>query len=292
MREISNKSPMRVMYNAELENDNFSIFLIKSEETLEHSHKFFELAYIKKGPIKHSFNGKEQILNNGDYFIVDYGVRHGYVGTDIAVINCLFRPELIDRTLVNCSGFDDVLNNYLIKYYHKGAKVDPEKRVYHDFDGSIYTILNKMADEYRDKKNGYMELIRCYMIEIIIKTMRTTTINLAYDETSGIVKYISQYVELNYAKPLTLGKICKNLSYSLPYVSKKFKEETGESFMEYLQRIRIEEACRLLYNTKATVDKISQMVGYSDVKYFRKIFRDVLNITPNRYRKQLLKDRF
>ncbi len=287
MREVENKSPLRILYGTELKNDKFSIFLTKSENNPKHSHSFFELAYVKKGPVKHIFNDEEQILEAGDYIIVDYGALHGYTGKDIAIINCLFLPELIDRTFKSCSGFDALLNNYLIKYYHHGAAVSPEKRVYHDIDGEIIQTLEKMADEYRDKKPGYMELIRCYLIEIIIKTMRTTSVELSFNEENCISKYVSEYVSINYAKQLKLSEICENLSYSLPYVSKKFKDETGETFVECLQRVRLEEACRLLGNTSLSVETISHRVGYNDIKYFRTLFRDVLKMTPKQYRKQV-----
>lgn len=287
MREVENKSPLRILYGTELKNDKFSIFLTKSENNPKHCHHFFELAYVKKGPVRHIFNDCEQLLETGDYIIVDYGAQHGYEGKDIAIINCLFLPELIDRTVKSCSGFDALLNNYLIRYYNHGATVKPEKRVYHDDDGSILVTLERMADEYRDKIPGYMELIRCYLIEIIIKTMRTTSVDLYYNEENGISKYVSEYISLNYARQLNLTELCENLSYSLPYVSKKFKEETGETFVECLQRVRLEEACRLLGNTNLSIETIGHRVGYNDIKYFRAIFKEVLKMTPKQFRKQV-----
>lgn len=286
MREVENKSPLRILYGTELKNDKFSIFLTKSENNPKHSHQFFELAYVKKGTVKHVFNDEEQLLEAGDYIIVDYGIMHGYSGEDIAIINCLFLPELIDRSMANCPGFEALLNSYLIKYYYHGAAVSPEKRVYHDFDGSVLATLEKMADEYRDKTPGYMELIRCYLIEVIIKTLRTTTVNLSYNEANGISRFVEEYVALNYARPIKLSDICDQLSYSLPYVSKKFKDETGESFVECLQRVRLEEACRLLSNTKVNVENVAQRVGYTDIKYFRALFKTVLGMTPKQFRKQ------
>jgi len=290
MREVENKSPLRILYGTELKNDKFSIFLTKSENNPKHSHHFFELAYVKKGMVKHIFNNEQQILKPGDYIIVDYGTQHGYEGQDIAIINCLFLPELIDRSMNNCSGFEQLLNSYLIKYYYHGAVVSPEKRVYHDSDGTVLETLEKMADEYRDKTPGYMELIRCYLIEIIIRTMRTTTVNLSYNEENGISRFVSEYVALNYAQPIKLSEICDQLSYSIPYVSKKFKDETGESFVECLQRVRLEEACRLLSNTTVNIETVAQRVGYSDIKYFRSLFKTVLGMTPKQFRKQFVEE--
>ena len=158
--------------------------------------------------------------------------------------------------------------------------------MYHDYDGNILATLEKMADEYRDKKPGYIEMIRCKLIEIIINTMRTSSVELAYNEESGISQYVTDYVTLNYAQPLKLSEICNQLGYSLPYVSKKFKDETGETFVECLQRIRLEEACRLLGNTGINIETVAQRVGYTDIKYFRTLFKYVLGMTPKQFRKQ------
>ncbi|MBE7043722.1 MAG: helix-turn-helix transcriptional regulator [Ruminococcaceae bacterium] len=82
-----------------------------------------------------------------------------------------------------------------------------------------------------------------------------------------------------------MSQLAKEMNYSLPYLSRHFKEETGMTFSEYVQKVRIEESCRLLANTKKSVIEISQLVGYSDVKFFNQLFKKYKNMTPRSFRK-------
>jgi len=58
---------------------------------------------------------------------------------------------------------------------------------------------------------------------------------------------------------------------------------------EYIQKIRIEEACNLLRNSNYKVILIAQMVGYKDIKHFNEIFKKITGMTPSSYKKSLPK---
>ena len=69
------------------------------------------------------------------------------------------------------------------------------------------------------------------------------------------------------------------------YLSHLFKEELDITFIEYLTRVRIEEARRLLFQTSMSIQEITQRVGYVDPSYFSRVFKKVTGMTPNRYRR-------
>ena len=64
-----------------------------------------------------------------------------------------------------------------------------------------------------------------------------------------------------------------------------FKKETDMNFSEYLKKIRIDNAKNLLLNTENTVEDISYAVGYSDIKYFSRLFKKLTGVTPTEFRK-------
>ncbi|MFU0826073.1 MAG: Stage 0 sporulation A-like protein [Lachnoclostridium sp.] len=70
------------------------------------------------------------------------------------------------------------------------------------------------------------------------------------------------------------------------YFSKRFKEETGVNFIDYLTNIRIQKAKELLENPALSIKEICSMSGYSDPNYFSRIFKKVENITPTDYREK------
>ena len=84
---------------------------------------------------------------------------------------------------------------------------------------------------------------------------------------------------------LTLTAIAREFSFSLPYLSKKFKDDTGMSFCDYLQKVRIEQSCRLLVNTNKSIDEIAALVGYADMNYYGMLFKNRLHMSPGKYRR-------
>ena len=93
---------MLVYDESNLESRDINIFLCDTKKSPSHSHDFLELAYVVKGKAVHILNDAESIISEGDYFILDYNSQHSYYsvnGCEFAVINCLFKPEFIDKSL-------------------------------------------------------------------------------------------------------------------------------------------------------------------------------------------------
>ena len=105
------------------------------------------------------------------------------------------------------------------------------------------------------------------------------------ESTSSVMDMAINYIEKNFYKKITLEEISSLLHYTPQYFSSKFKQETGYSFAEYLQKIRINKSCQLLQDTNMKVSEIAEAVGYSDIRYYEKIFRKYINRTPLQHRK-------
>jgi len=68
------------------------------------------------------------------------------------------------------------------------------------------------------------------------------------------------------------------------YLSYFFKEQTGENFIDYLNKVRIEKAKELLKDSSMSLSEIASQVGYSNAGYFNRIFKKIVGITPGQYR--------
>ncbi|MBO5269528.1 MAG: helix-turn-helix transcriptional regulator, partial [Clostridia bacterium] len=97
---------------------------------------------------------------------------------------------------------------------------------------------------------------------------------------------LTAYVAEHYMEELTLCDLAARLKYSLPYVSKRFKEDTGVNFVRYLQNYRVAQGCRLLVSSDRTVSEIAEMVGYHDVKFFSGLIRRETGLSPSEYRRR------
>lgn len=266
--------------------DKFVMMDFEQEDVENHDHHFFELAYVTGGSAVHVLNGKRSRLAAGDYFIMDYGSVHSYEGcTQMTLINCLFLPEAIDETLRGCQSLEQLLRCCLIRYYRPAPGTVWVDRIFHDEDGRIGQLLYGMVEEYREKRLGSAEIFRCRLTEILILILRTLVKQDRRRIGSAVVTEAIRYVDGAYKEPLTLKAFCEREHYSLPYVSRRFKQETGVTFREYLQRVRMEKCCELLAGSDLTVSEAAQAVGYGDMQFFHGLFRRYLHMTPREYRR-------
>lgn len=251
-----------------------------------HNHDFLELAYILEGSAVHTRDGIRTNVSAGDYFIVDFNSYHMYEAEKpITVINCLFLPEFIDNTLAGCNSLAAVLNNYLIRF-DCGIR-ECANSVFHDDTGEIKLLIDKLMNEFAEKKPGYLELMRCGLIEIIINMMRCTASPARRTEYKPHIRYIMDYINKNYGKDISLSALAAEMHYTVSHLSHTFSEDTGMGFNEYLQKTRLEHACRLLANTDKKIFEIAEAVGIFDTNYFRELFKRHFGISPAAFRKNL-----
>lgn len=95
---------------------------------------------------------------------------------------------------------------------------------------------------------------------------------------------IVQYVEQHYQADLSLQEIAAQFYVSREYVSRKFKQEFGINFSDYLSQYRIDKAKLLMANPNLKLHEIGEMVGFRDVKYFSKVFKKLTGESPRDFR--------
>lgn len=245
-------------------------------EVPTHGHEFLELTYITAGKVLHTLDGQEQMLGTGDYFIVDYGSRHSYraIGeTGYGNIDCLFLPELLDPSLKGTVSLRIVLDHYLLHYNIRALTQNPAHMAFHDEDGRILELLGRMRQESEGQAPGYTELLRCYLVEILLLTMRRLDDASSAAAGNDICGFLAAYVRDHYMEQISLQELAGRLNYSVSYISRIFKNGMGMSFMSYLQNYRVAEGCRLLASSDRTMEEVAAMVGYRDAKFFASLIR-------------------
>ncbi len=254
-----------------------------------HDHAFLELTYVQSGTVEHTLDEQTMVLREGDYLIVDYGSRHCYRALDdngFDNLDCLFLPELLDPILKGTKSLRTLLEHYLLHFNMQALVQNPAHMVFHDDSGRIRELLQRMQTEQERHEAGYTEIVRCYLIEILIFTMRLLDDAQAAAAGQDITGFLTAYVAEHYMEELTLQELAARLNYSLPYVSKRFKEDTGVTFVHYLQSYRVMQGCRLLTSSRRTLAEITEMVGYRDVKFFSSLVKRMTGLSPADFRRQ------
>ncbi len=109
---------------------------------------------------------------------------------------------------------------------------------------------------------------------------------LAVKNDNYVIKRAVHYIEQIYHRDIKLEEIARHVYVTPAYLSTRFKQETGISTKNYLHKLRIEEACKLLSTPAIRVYEVAERVGYTEEKYFFQVFKKYMHLTPMQYRKQ------
>ncbi|SHI77853.1 response regulator transcription factor [Desulfofundulus thermosubterraneus] len=104
---------------------------------------------------------------------------------------------------------------------------------------------------------------------------------------TGAVKRALAYIHENYQREISLTDLSRIIFLSPDYFSRAFKEQVGCTFSEYVMRLRIEKAKKLLAETDLPVGEVAQQVGYPDPNYFSRVFGRAMGVPPSRYRQMI-----
>lgn len=100
-----------------------------------------------------------------------------------------------------------------------------------------------------------------------------------------IIKKVLEYLNQNYGKfDITLSSITEMFNISQTHLSKQFKEKTGFTVYEYLEKVRIEKACQLLLEKDRSVKEIAEKVGYVSSNTFCRAFKRLTGVSASEYR--------
>ncbi|MEK6796872.1 MAG: AraC family transcriptional regulator [Spirochaetota bacterium] len=95
------------------------------------------------------------------------------------------------------------------------------------------------------------------------------------------------YLEKNYHRKIGLGDAAGSIGMSTFYFSREFKRVTGEGFVEFLNRIRLNKAEGLLRYSRSSVTEIARATGFSSLSYFNNAFKRYHRMAPNQFRQAL-----
>ena len=102
---------------------------------------------------------------------------------------------------------------------------------------------------------------------------------------SNVIVKAQEYIQKNYFEQgISLHSVAREVNVSPNHLSTMFRQETGETFINYITRIRIDQAKALLKTTKMRTSDISYEVGYNDTHYFSYVFKKNVGLTPKEFR--------
>lgn len=259
----------------------------ESRNEEEHVHPMnLELAFILSGNGQYKVDGKTYDVGHGDIIICNPGVKHQSIVMDHG-----------NPTLEFICGFRDIhfagMPRDSIILPDGGALLKLPSKLSKDISRYCLDII----EENDSNQPGRYYIIKALVIRMLVLIFRAIKGEENSEQSAGnfdsysknyVVKKIIKYLNENYDKKISLDQIGGNMYLSPVYISKIFKENTGDSPINYLIKIRLEKAKEMLEEDgNESIKQIAANVGYDDVYHFSKLFKKHYGISPLNYKRSI-----
>lgn len=145
--------------------------------------------------------------------------------------------------------------------------------------------MSLINDAYRQRICG--SLISLMLMQLTREFIDTQD---AQNQSISKMHNIKQWIRVHATDDISLEEIARTFGYNPQYLSHKFKQSTGETMVSYINRMRTEKAKSLLNTTQLTIDEIGMRCGFSNSKYFMRLFKKMEDLTPSEYRFAFIKE--
>lgn len=247
-----------------------------------HYHPEFELTYIVKGSGYRIVGNTYEYFKEGDLVLLGSNLPHTWTGksnqaSHSEAIVIQFSSEMFHSLLVYeeaehvfnmlkdaAMGLNFKSTNEIVKKIDKVLSSNRFEKII-----NLILLLNKLS------KESY-KIISPNSFHTIVSKKNESRINK-----------VCLFIQHNYNKKLTLQQLADLIHVTESNFCKFFKKTTGKTYTDYLNEIRINEACRLLELTEMTISEIVFEIGFENQSYFNRVFATKKKQTPSQYRKSI-----
>ncbi|PYI55823.1 helix-turn-helix transcriptional regulator [Paenibacillus flagellatus] len=254
-----------------------------------HHHDYAELSYYLEGEGTETINGVVHAVRPGTAsFLLPHHMHkvESAPGRTMRKIRCMFDMPLL---------FDSRDSGEFSRLVYGIGTVTPS---FADFEGRaadrMRTTLEQLLEEYAaGDRPARLQMLRLKLSEALLLFVRTGSrraeehANAGRDHAAVKLSPLLQYVHLHYAEKLTLEQLSEQFRYSVPYLSRIFKEQTGKRFHEYVRELRMESAITMLLHTNMSVTDIAAAAGFDSFRTFARAFRDTKGETASEFRSRM-----
>lgn len=258
----------------------------------KHIHKSIEIYLIKSGCCSMDISDRKILCQPGDFVLIPPNTVHSfYLETEET---CIFRhihfdPDLFSQWyLNNTEPYPMDLVTALIFSCDSHFKLRADEK--------LTSLVAEIIDDTAAGGTAATALSNLHLAELmlcLIKMARTElpVLSDAGTHTPEHIRYVSyalSYIHENYSGKILIQDIADHLNISARYLSKVFFQHMNLTILNYINIYRINQAIDLMLNTDLTLTHIAAHIGLKDSQHFSKLFRNIIGISPSRYRKLLL----
>lgn len=238
-----------------LQEEYFRAFPLTAQSFPMHFHRSYELIHVLSGNMIIMVDERRYELEAGDLAFLFPDQLHSMEQTGSSQITIIqFSPELI---------------GHFSARYKEMIPADPVLK------GLYFPAGNLQFENVYEKK--------AFLYQLCAQLTRHTVFETKASQTTPLFLLLS-YISRNYQHDCSLSLASRTFGYDYAYLSRMFKQKTGVSFTEYLNRFRISQAAYLLHNTAESISSVAFLCGYDTIRSFNRNFKILTGMTPQQYR--------
>ncbi len=244
-----------------------------------------------------SLNHNYEKAVKGNKLLIDWIEKRYKDGAEIASI-CTGAFILASSGLLDgksCSTHWAMADNFRAMF--PNVKLQPDRLITDEngiyTNGGAYSFLNLviyLVEKYYDRQTAIF-CSKVFQIEMD-RQSQAAFIIFKGQKTHGdeMVQQAQAYIETNLAEKISVEHLSSRFAVGRRNFDRRFIKATGNTPVEYLQRVKIESAKKAFENSRKTINEVMYDVGYSDVKAFREVFRKITGMSPLEYRSKYNKE--
>lgn len=275
-------------------NESNSVFYIDHKKIppgagmkADHYHDFLEIYYFLGGKMNYFIGNKTYKVKKFDMIFIDKFTYH----------RTIYREnDVRERILI--SFYDDVLSTIDdIRVYDKLSHLFEIKKASFpaEFNKKLVdNFINRILPSYYKTGSPVSQMkARVLFLELLLEIVEAAEEGVLIEDTSDVspaerrVTEVINYINSNYQGNITLNALSKHFYVSKYYLCHIFKDITGVSIIDFINKKRLAEAERMLKYSNLNITEISEAVGFNSVNHFIGLFKNNYSCTPRNFRDRL-----
>lgn len=258
-----------------------------------HSHEDYQLMYLEEGEAEITISDVSHIYSPGNILLLGPNLPHkieAHEGMPCKGILIQFKHSLFPQEMENIADYH-FISSLLQKSLRGLLFLSDEGKEPADHSMQSDSRLSSEFVSIHQAEGIQRLCLLLSLLDCLGRKLQTgTTIShlseVPEKESLGvIVEKCKRYIKIHYQSDISLPTLSANLGVNATALCRKFKEETGETIFQYLIRLRLEAACRMLRNSRHSVSEIAYRCGFNTLPHFNRKFKELMGVSPKDFRK-------
>ncbi|WP_094545521.1 AraC family transcriptional regulator [Petroclostridium xylanilyticum] len=259
---------------------------------IPHSHNFLEFSYVIQGMGRETINGKSHVMKPGTFSILlPYQVHSLYYDSNTPLKYYVVTISM--ELLIGKNNIFSELGELLLRNHP-----DLSSSIHLEGDKAIKMneIFKQMHHHYYDQTLTGNILAKAKIIEALalsVNWRQKSSLSSTANHTKSSITHthnsrfwdIVYYVHTHYNERLSLNYLSEVFDMSVPYISTSFKKILGVKYLDFLNEVRIQNACALLASTNISITDIAYETGFDSYSTFSRVFKKLRGVSAKEYRK-------